>query len=168
MEDTRKFLISKGMTPHFAGILAARYIRGLEDKSTHKVVSLVDLFSNHKKGAMQALSQTQMSGVAVNYTTLDKLSHDVNAKAQLHYLNSLSKNSFGATLRSLNMGGLGARSSQIVRPMARAFSSPQRGKFFDFLKAIERTEEKQKKQEEQEKAEVDDAINEEIGKKHAQ
>ncbi len=73
MEATRQFLVSKGMTPHFAGLLASKYIKGLEEKS---VSSLIDLFSSKTSGfeTLQALAEAPMKAVAVNYLPIGQLS----------------------------------------------------------------------------------------------
>jgi len=44
MLDTRLHLLKNGMSAHFTDMLAARYIRGLEDKDTSQIVSISDLF----------------------------------------------------------------------------------------------------------------------------
>ena len=56
MEEARKSLITNGMSPHFAGILAARYIKGLEENA--KVISVMDLFNNAEgdRGTLKTLS----------------------------------------------------------------------------------------------------------------
>ena len=44
MLDTRLHLLRNGMTAQFADLLAARYIRGLEDQETSQIANISDLF----------------------------------------------------------------------------------------------------------------------------
>jgi len=155
MEGTRNFLVSKGMTPHFAGLLASKYIKGLEEKG-HTVVSVLDLFNNSGAGfeAVQALNEVPMSAVAINYQTLSELTHVLNTQRKFNHLNALQQGKLGNSVNSFYLGGFGHTKSKVVRPVrpmaaARCFSSaPQKGKFFEFLKVVQETDEKVKQQEE--------------------
>jgi len=44
MLAARKHLLENGMTNQFADLLAARYIRGLEDKDTSYIATIMDLY----------------------------------------------------------------------------------------------------------------------------
>lgn len=83
MKDMRQHLLSRGMTEQFADILAAKYIRKLEDEG-NMIVPIMDFFDSRKDGAnaLQALSAADMHDVALNYETLDSYTRSVNHGAK--------------------------------------------------------------------------------------
>ena len=50
MKDLRQHLLSRGMTEQFADILAAKYIRKLEDEG-NMIVPIMDFFDTRRDGS---------------------------------------------------------------------------------------------------------------------
>jgi hypothetical protein len=71
MESVRNFLIKNGMTPHFADILGARYVKHMEENSL--VVSIIDLFNSERVGseAISAMTEASFKDVMLNYKTIN-------------------------------------------------------------------------------------------------
>lgn len=58
MSQVRKHLIKNGMSRQFTDILAAKYIKGLEDKKDQKILRVMDLFNTTKdtKGVIKTIN----------------------------------------------------------------------------------------------------------------
>ena len=74
MEDTRTFLIQKGMSAELADSLAKRYLNRIENSEATKIISLMDLFnSSQSQSAGEALTDLLRANLAsdafLNYQT---------------------------------------------------------------------------------------------------
>ena len=79
MSQVRKHLLSNGMTRQFTDILAAKYIRNLENKEDHKIFRVLDLFDTNKdrKGVIRTMNNCQMDDISMNYQTLASYQRDL-------------------------------------------------------------------------------------------
>lgn len=93
MHKVRQHLLSRGMTAQFTDILAAKYIKKVEENDS--IFTIMDFFSTNRDSfkAMDTLSKAAMYNVRLNYTTLPNFSEHVNKADHYKALNSLNKNS---------------------------------------------------------------------------
>lgn len=72
MEETREFLIERGMTTALADNLAKEYLLNLESKNA-QIFSLMDFFNSKKNDskAINALMAADMSSIHLNYRTFN-------------------------------------------------------------------------------------------------
>lgn len=70
MQKVREHLLSRGMTPNFADLLAAKYIKKIEE--TSEIFKLMDFFSTNSNGfkAMRSLCEVDLNSIYLNYQTL--------------------------------------------------------------------------------------------------
>lgn len=83
------------MKPKYADMLAAKYIKGMEQDS--HIVSIMELFDTKKDGfkAMGALGETDLKNVHLNYTTLSDYTRSLNLnRAQQLHSNRLGLNNW--------------------------------------------------------------------------
>ena len=68
------------MTVQFADLLAAKYIRKLEDPQNSKICTIMDFFDTKRDGfqAMKILADVSIKNVFLNYTTLNAYSRLIN------------------------------------------------------------------------------------------
>ena len=80
MLDTRLHLLKNGMTAQFADLLAARYIRGLEDPDASQIASILDLYQTKrdKFSALKAVLDAPTRECRLNYQTLGEYTKQVN------------------------------------------------------------------------------------------
>lgn len=147
MKDVRQHLLARGMTEQFADILAAKYIRKLEDEG-NMIVPIMDFFDSRRDGAkaLQALATADMNDVALNYETLDSYTRSVNQGPKVSAVRQALQSSAALPQSFLS----GSRISPI-RPQRqagmRSFSSEndgKRGRFFDFLRSADKADEEAK------------------------
>ena len=67
------------MTVQFADLLAAKYIKKLEDPTNSKICTIMDFFDTKRDGqAMKILGDASIKNVFLNYTTLNAYSRLIN------------------------------------------------------------------------------------------
>lgn len=90
MAETRSYLLKRGMTVQFTDLLAAKYIRKLEDAKDARICTIMDFFDTKKDGfkAMQILVNTDIRNVHLNYATLDSYARLINDKEVVSAMNS--------------------------------------------------------------------------------
>ena len=155
------------MTPQFADLLAARYIRELEDNQTSTIATIMDLYDTNsdKFGAMKALLDGRMRDCRLNYQTLGEYSKSIND----HYktqgiLSFVGKEKYAqfaqkdftsrpsmrpvrpirpARSVSVPMAGFGSTPSRSYGfiPRRQFSEGKKKGGFFDFLTAMKKTDE---------------------------
>ena len=64
--------MDNGMSKQFTDLLAAKYIKSLEDKKDHKIYRVMDLFDTKKnrRGVIEAMNNCSMPDIVLNYQTL--------------------------------------------------------------------------------------------------
>ena len=69
MLAARKHLLENGMSVQFADMLAARYIRGLEDKETSQIATIMDLYQTKldKFTGLKAVLDARTRDCRLNY-----------------------------------------------------------------------------------------------------
>ena len=81
------------MTVQFADLLAAKYIRKLEDPKTSKICTIMDFFDTKRDSfqAMKILADANIKNVFINYTTLNAYSRLINNAEMIKTMSSTFK-----------------------------------------------------------------------------
>lgn len=66
-EETRSYLLKNGMSTQFTDILAAKYIKKIEESST--VLPIMELY-NHNNQALRLLDECPFEKLHLNYQTI--------------------------------------------------------------------------------------------------
>lgn len=81
------------MTVQFADLLAAKYIRKLEDPKNSKICVIMDFFDTKRDSfqAMKVLADSNINNVYLNYTTLNAYSRLINNAEMIKTMSSTFK-----------------------------------------------------------------------------
>lgn len=120
LEKTRSYLLKNGMSGQFADILAAKYIKKIEQNST--ILPIMELFNNNTK-VVNLLEDCSFEKIPLNYQTIQGYTQSLyQSNLPLQHLKP-------SATRAPNMA---------IRPTMRMFSTDdKKSGFFDFLRQDE-------------------------------
>ena len=126
MLDTRLHLLRNGMTAQFADLLAARYIRGLEDQEMSQIASILDLFQTKRDefSALKAVLDAPTRDCRLNYQTLGEYTKQVNDHYKVQALQASVRGDANAGFASHPASRPSLKPVRPIRPTRQVVSAP--------------------------------------------